>query len=153
MYFSTSRQYRMAFLYQRSSMAMPGVLLRDPLVHELDDAADGPLRIRRSRVLLDESLGLALVHLELDLAACLPIGRHEPVQIGTRMRDVGRALQVQRGRHLHALPALERPRRRALRHRVLRPPELVVTRQHAVDDVGVRPAARLERLPILIAAE
>src|SRR5688572_18338387 len=97
MYFSTSRQYRMAFLYQRSSIAIRA-LLPDPLVHELDDAADGLLRGRRRRVLLHEALRLPVIHLQLELAAGLAIGSHEAVEIGTRMGDVARALQVERGR-------------------------------------------------------
>ena len=69
------------------------------------------------------------------------------------MRDVLGALDVQRRRQLHPLAALQREDGIALGHRRLRPPVLIVQRQHPVHHLGVGCTARLELLGIVIARE
>src|SRR4029453_14823370 len=86
------------------------------LVHELDDAGHSLRRGGRAGIAIHEALGLALVQLELDLAACLAIAGHEAVEVGTWMGDVLGALDVEGRRRLHRLAALEREHRIALRH-------------------------------------
>src|SRR2546428_477693 len=107
--------------------------LADLLVRELRDHLEGAIGRRRADLAHDEALTLALEQLEIDHAAGLAIGRHEAVEMGPRMRMIVGALQVQHGRELHFLTALERRCRRALVHRLLGFPVGVVARQELVD--------------------
>src|SRR5262244_4486244 len=123
-------------------VAMPR--LPDFLVHELDDASQGLLGARGIRVAIDEALRLALVELELDLAARLAVRGHEAVEVRARMRHVLGALEIERGREEELLAALEGHHGIALGHGRFRAPVRVVMRQNAVDHVGIGRAGRLE---------
>src|SRR5882724_11625221 len=125
--------------------------LTELLVDELDDARDRPLR--RRGLLVDIALGLALDQLEILLTADLPVPRDKAVQIGARVRHVARTLDVDHRRRLDGLAALERERRVALGHRLLGAPVRVVPREHTIDDVRIRGAARLQRLGIAVTRE
>src|SRR5690349_5221961 len=131
--------------------AMAG--LPDFLVDELDDAGQRLLGAGRVRVAVDEALRLALVELELDLAARLAIGGHEAVELRTGMRHVLGALEIERGGQEELLAALEGHHGIALGHGRFRAPVRIVMWQHAVDDVGIGRACRLELLRVVEAAE
>src|SRR5438132_4409574 len=103
----------------RARMRAGRLGLADLLVRELRDHLEGAIGCRRADLAHDEALTLALEQLEIDHAAGLAIGRHEAVEMGPRMRMIVGALQVQHGRELNLLAALERRCRRALVHRLL----------------------------------
>src|SRR5262249_40354095 len=123
------------------------------LVDELDDPLDRAATGVGHRLLADVALSLTLEQLELDFASRLSILADEAVEVGARVCEVLGALQIDRRRHLDLLTALERDHRAAFRHRLFGLPVLIVTRQHAIDDLGVRLAARLQPLRIAVASE
>src|SRR5262245_65127288 len=97
-------------------------------VDELDDPLDRATARVRHRLLADVALSLTLEQLEVDLPARLAVLGDEAIEVGTGMRLVVRALQVNRGRHLDTLAALERDDRTALGHRLFRLPGPTATR-------------------------
>src|SRR5215467_14073416 len=125
--------------------------LRDLLVDEVDYELDGLAGC--CRALGHVALRLALEQLQIERAAGLAVLGHEPVEIGPGMGRVLGVLDVEHGRELGLLTALERDDRAALGHGVLGLPVLVVTRQHAVDDLGIRLAGFLQLLGVPVAAE
>src|SRR5262245_18010859 len=107
--------------------------LPDLLVHELDDHVEGAIRGGRPGLAHDEALAFTFEQLEVDDATGLPVRGDEAVEMRPRMRQVLRPLQIQHGRELNRLAALERVGRGALGHRLLRLPVEVVAGQHLVD--------------------
>src|SRR3989454_3914945 len=135
-----------------SSMATRSAL-PDLLVHELDDHVDRAIGRRRARLAHDEALSLTVEQLEIDDAARLAVGRDEAIEMGSGMRLVLGALQVEHGRQLNLFAPLECLRRGAFGHRVLGPPVRVVARHHFVHQRRIRLTLGLELLRVAVPAE
>src|SRR5712692_9690039 len=133
----TPRQSRGAPRYSQTHLS-------ELLVHELVDALERPVRRRRAGLAHDEALALALEQLEVEVAAGLAIGRHEPIEVRPRMCLVLGALQIERRRHLDLLALLEGRRWRAFVHGRLGPPVRVVERHDLVGELRIRRTAGLE---------